>query len=388
MWGFITCLNDILIPHLKGVFKLNYTEAALIQFTFFGAYFLMSLPAGKLVAKLGYKRTMVAGLLTGGAGTLMFLPAADRVSYPVFLLALFILATGITILQVSANPYISSLGRPETASSRLNLAQAFNSLGTTLAPWVGGFLIFGGAALGGADRAANAATVKMPYLILTGILAALALFIGLMKLPSIPAVESEGEEGTLWDALKIPHLSLGAVGIFVYVGAEVSIGSFLINYLGYPKIAGMTAVVAARYVSIYWGGAMVGRFLGSALLQFVRPNRVLAFNALITALLAVCAMTATGSFAMWAVLAVGFFNSIMFANIFTLGIRDLGHLTGRGSSILITAIVGGALIPVMMGKLADCFGVRHAMLLPALCYLYIIYYGARGCRIVKPSRAS
>ena len=387
MWGFITCLNDILIPHLKGVFALNYTKAALIQFTFFGAYFLMSLPAGKLVSWLGYKKTMVAGLLISGLGTLLFLPAADSVSYMLFLGALFVLATGITVLQVSANPYISALGRPETASSRLNLAQAFNSLGTTLAPWLGGLLILSSvAAVSEADKMADAASVKLPYLILTGILLVLAVGVALTPLPTLAAVEGEGgREGTLGDAFKVPHLRLGAVGIFLYVGAEVSIGSFLINFLGDAKVAGLPEASAANYVALYWGGAMVGRFVASAILQYVAPHRLLAFNALVAMVLCVAGFALTGSVAMWAVLAIGLFNSVMFPNIFTLGIRDLGHLTGRGSSILIMAIVGGAIVPLLMGQMADWVGVRHSMVVPALCYLFIIYYGLRGFRIDRPS---
>jgi FHS family L-fucose permease-like MFS transporter len=383
MWGFITCLNDILVPQLKGVFQLDYKRAVLIQFTFFGAYFLMSLPAGKLLSALGYKWTMVVGLVTSAAGTALFVPAANLISYPLFLGALFVLATGITILQVSANPYISALGRPETASSRLNLAQAFNSLGTTLAPLFGGLIIFSSAAvLAGMDKAAQAAAVKTPYLLLTGILVVLAVVIAIMHLPRLAAVEGEGgREGTFADTLKIPHLSLGALGIFLYVGAEVSIGSFLINYLGDPKIAGLSQAAAAKYVSLYWGGAMVGRFVGSALLQRVRASRMLACNASVTMLLAVFGFICTGSVAMWAVLAIGLFNSVMFPNIFTLGIRNLGHLTGRGSSLLIMAIVGGALVPLLMGVMADWVGIHHALLVPAACYLYIVYYGVHGHRV-------
>jgi FHS family L-fucose permease-like MFS transporter len=382
MWGFITCLNDILIPHLKGVFELNYVQAALIQFTFFGAYFLTSLPAGKLVSVCGYQRTMIIGLVTAGVGTLLFCPAASMLSYPFFLSALFILATGITILQVSANPYIAALGRPETASSRLNLAQAFNSLGTTIAPWLGGWLIFSHLNVGAAsNKLADAASVKVPYLLLTGMLVILAVVIGLIHLPGIAAVEGEGgREGTLADALRIPHVSLGAVGIFVYVGAEVSIGSFLINYLGDPQVAGMVKQDAAFYVSFYWGGAMLGRFLGSGLLQVMAPNRLLVFNALAAALLCMVALVTMGGLAMWGVLIIGFFNSIMFPNIFTLGIDGVGHLTGRASSLLIMAIVGGAIIPLLMGRMADLFGIHHSLFIPALCYLYIVYYGAYGYR--------
>jgi FHS family L-fucose permease-like MFS transporter len=383
MWGFITCLNDILVPHLKGVFELNYTKAILIQLVFFGTYFLMSLPSGVLVSRLGYKRTMVTGLLVAGLGTLLFLPAASVVSYGLFLGALFVLATGITILQVSANPYISALGKPETASSRLNLAQAFNSLGTTIAPWLGGMLILSHQTMS-QDKLVEAASVKVPYLILTGILVLLGVIIAFSHLPTISAVEGEhGREGSLWDAIKIPHVSLGAVGIFLYVGAEVAIGSFLINYLAEKNIAGFDEQTAAKYVSLYWGGAMVGRFIGSVLLQYIRANRLLAFNATMTVLLSITAFLAEGRVAMWAALAIGLFNSIMFPNIFTLGIRDLGHLTGKGSSLLVMAIVGGAIVPQIMGVMADCFGVHRSFFIPALCYLFIIYYGVRGYRIHK-----
>jgi MFS transporter, FHS family, L-fucose permease len=386
MWGFITCLNDILIPHLKGVFSLNYTQAVLIQFTFFGAYFLISLPAGKLVSWLGYKWTMVIGLMIAGVGTILFLPAADTISYPLFMGAFFILATGITVLQVSANPYVSVLGSAATASSRLNLAQAFNSLGTTLAPWFGGLLIFSSqASLAVGNKAAEAAAVKTPYLMLTAILIALSAIIAFVRLPRVPTIEGEGgKEGTLWDALKVPHLSLGALCIFLYVGAEVSIGSFLVNYLGDPSIAGMTPAVAAKYVSLYWGGAMIGRFAGSLFLLRVGPSTMLTFNAFAATVLIIVGFTFTGPVAMWAVLAIGLFNSIMFPNIFTLGIRDLKHLTGRGSSILVMAIVGGAIVPLLTGFTADFVGIRLALFVPALCYLYIIYYGTWGAHIDSP----
>jgi MFS transporter, FHS family, L-fucose permease len=382
MWGFITCLNDILIPHLKGVFDLNYVQAALIQFTFFGAYFLTSLPAGKLVSVFGYQSTMIVGLLVAGAGTLLFCPAAALLSYPLFLGALFILATGITILQVSANPYVSALGRPETASSRLNLVQAFNSLGTTIAPFLGGWLIFSHvAATAGPDKLADAASVKIPYLILTAMLVVLAVIIAKVQLPTIAAVEGEhGREGTLWDAVKIPHVSLGVLAIFLYVGAEVAIGSFLINLLGDPQVASLSKETAAGYVSFYWGGAMLGRFLGSGLLQFVRANRLLMASALATAALAMISQITNGPIAMYTVLFIGFFNSTMFPTIFTLGIDGVGHLTGRASSLLIMAIVGGAVIPLLMGRMADLFGIHHSLFIPALCYLYIVYYGARGYR--------
>ena len=380
MWGFITCLNDILIPHLKAVFSLSYVEASLIQFVFFGAYFIVSFPAGKLVALTGYQRGMVAGLLTCAIGCLLFLPAANFLSYPFFLGALFVLASGITILQVAANAYITVLGKPETASSRLNLAQAFNSLGTTVAPIFGGWLIL--AAVGSQvtkTGAEQATMVNGPYLGIAIVLALMAVGIGMMKLPTI--AEAEGDETHAFSAVfKIRHLVLAAIAIFLYVGAEVSIGSYLINFLGDPQIAGMTAETAAHYVAIYWGAAMVGRFIGSALMLRIPANRMLAFYAACAvALLAIGSLTG-GGIAMWAVLAIGFFNSIMFPTIFTLGIDGLGHLTSRGSSLIIMAIVGGAFIPVLMGWAADTVGIHHALFIPAVCYLYIIYYGMSGWR--------
>lgn len=382
IWGFITVLNDILVPHLKSVFDLNYLQASMIQFVFFGAYFIMSLPAGKLIAWVGYQRGMVLGLLTTSLGTLLFYPAAGYLSYNLFLTALFILATGITILQVAANPYISTLGRPETASSRLNLAQAFNSLGTTLAPKIGGVLILAQiAGAVGRSKLEEAASVKIPYLELTAVLVVVAVILALIKLPTISVIEEDAEHpGTLWDTLKVPHLALGSLGIFLYVGAEVAIGSYLVNYMMEPDIAGYTSVVAAGFVSYYWGGAMIGRFIGSGLLQAIPANRLLAINAACAAVLAMVGFFSYGAIAMWSVLAIGLFNSIMFPNIFTLGISQLGHLTSRGSSLLIMAIVGGAIVPAIMGRAADLFGIHHSLFIPALCYLYIIYYGLSGYR--------
>ena len=391
VWGFLTSLNDILIPHLKGVFDLTYTQAMLIQFTFFGAYFLMSLPSGKIIAVLGYKRGIVIGLLTAGLGAALFYPAASTTSYPLFLMALFILASGITLLQVAANPYVAVLGNPETASSRLNLTQAFNSLGTTIAPYFGGLFILTATMVGSditqtfspeqlqAYRLQEAASVQIPYL---GLAAALVMFAGimaLMKLPVISEVEDhEHKPGKLSDALKHSNLSLGAIGIFVYVGAEVSIGSLLISFFGQPDIAGLSQSQAASYVSYYWGGAMVGRFIGSALLQKINPGKLLGVFALIAFSLVVMAVFTKGQVAMWAILSVGLFNSIMFPTIFTLGINGLGRLTSQGSSILIMAIIGGAIIPLMQGIIADTYGIQKAFALSATCYLYIIYYGFKG----------
>lgn len=382
MWGFLTALNDILVPHLKSVFDLNYVEASLIQFIFFGAYFLMSIPAGKIIAVMGYQRSMVAGLLTAAVGTLLFYPSAGFLSYRLFLVALFVLATGITILQVAANPYIAALGKPETASSRLNLAQAFNSLGTTLAPFFGGWLILAGAAsTAPVSKLVEAASVKIPYLELAATLIVLAIVLSRIQLPTLSAVEEEtAHPGTWWETLKIRHLTLGAVGIFLYVGAEVSIGSYLVNFVMDPEVGNLSKSAASICLSCYWLGAMLGRFLGSGLLQVVRANVLLGINAAVAALLAIMGYLTSGYLAMGAVLVIGLFNSIMFPNIFTLGIAGLGHLTRRGSSILIMAIVGGAIVPVLMGKMADMVGVHHSLFIPFLCYLYIVYYGWSGYR--------
>ncbi|MBU2423478.1 MAG: sugar MFS transporter, partial [Gammaproteobacteria bacterium] len=318
MWGFITCLNDILIPHLKAVFSLNYTQAMLIQFCFFGAYFLVSIPAGNLVKKLGYQKGIVTGLVIASIGCALFYPAATLATYNLFLGALFVLASGITILQVAANPYVNALGSSETASSRLNLTQAFNALGTTVAPFFGAMLILSVASSVSSDLAnasAEAEVVKLPYLLLSGALAILALIFAKLDLPVIREHDHsvQGEVQThlgKTSALQSKHLVLGAVGIFVYVGAEVSIGSFLVNFLGESHIAGMPEAEAAHYIAYYWGGAMVGRFIGSVVMQKVPAGSVLAFNAFIAALLVLVAMTSSGSIAMWAILGVGLFNSI------------------------------------------------------------------------------
>jgi FHS family L-fucose permease-like MFS transporter len=389
-WGFVTVLNDILVPHLKSVFDLNYTKVMLIQFAFFLAYFIFSIPSAKIIDAIGYQKTMVVGLLTMGLGAFLFVPAAIALSYPLFLGALMVLAAGITALQVAANPYVSVLGPPETASSRLNLTQAFNSLGTTIGPWVGGMLILGAATESGdavanmsaqtlhAFRLQQAATVKMPYIIIGSALVIFAGLIGIFKLPTIPAVERHADgrhEGSLW---KYTHLILGCVAIFAYVGAEVSIGSFLINYFNQPEIGNLPVVEGAKFVAYYWGGAMVGRFIGSAILQKVKTGTVLGIAAFCSCALVLTSMLTTGSVAMWSILLVGFFNSIMFPSIFTLGIAKLGPRTGDGSGLLIMAIVGGAIIPVAQGAIADHLGVHHAFVLPVICYLYIAYYALRA----------
>ena len=390
MWGFLTCLNDILVPHLKAIFELNYAQVMLVQFAFFLAYFLFSLPSGKVIELFGYKKTMVSGLCTMGVGALLFIPAANLPSYPLFLAALMVLAGGMTLLQVSANPYVAVLGPARTASSRLNLTQAFNSLGTFLAPYVGSVLILSGSVLTAAEikllssdqlqayRIQQASSVKMPYLGFALVLFVLAVVIAFYKLPVIESAEPHrGELAKSQDSIwKHRNLLLGAIGIFVYVGGEVSIGSFLVNYLKEPEIAGLAEKVAAKYLMFYWGGVMVGRFIGSAVLQRVSTRKVLGAAAGAAALLVLLSMAGTGHVAMWSILLVGFFNSIMFPSIFTLGIDGLGKLTSRGSAILVAAIVGGAIIPELQGLLADRIGIHHAFILPVLCYLYIVYFSA------------
>ncbi|AZQ10111.1 sugar MFS transporter [Shewanella khirikhana] len=379
MWGFITCLNDILIPHLKAVFNLNYAQAMLIQFCFFGAYFLVSVPAGALVKRVGYQKGIVVGLLTAALGCGLFYPAAVSATYGVFLGALFVLASGITVLQVAANPYVTALGPVGTASSRLTLTQAFNSLGTTIAPAFGSVLILSVAA--GASAQAEAEAVKLPYLLLCGMLVVLALVFALLKLPHIQGQEDETLEGDATkpvSALSHRHLLLGAIGIFVYVGGEVAIGSLLVNFLGQPHVAAMEEAQAAHYIAFYWGGAMVGRFIGAAVMQKVPAGKVLGFNAFMAALLVVVAVMSEGAVAMWAILAVGLFNSIMFPTIFSLALKNLGPATAQGSGILCLAIVGGAIVPLAQGLIADAAGLSVSFLLPVLCYAYILFYGLKG----------
>ena len=392
MWGFLTSLNDILVPHLKSIFDLSYTRVMLIQFAFFSAYFLFSLPWSRVVNTIGYQRTMVAGLLLMAAGAFLFIPAAVAVSFPLFLTALMVLAAGITGLQVSANPYVVVLGKPATASSRLDLTQAFNSLGTTVAPQLGGLLILSAAPMAmeqvrqltpqalQAYRISEASSVKLPYMVIAIALIALAVVIGAAKLPKIEHAEPRPDESGADSIWGHPNLLFGALGIFAYVGAEVSIGSFLVNYFGLPGIAGMSARDAAGYVSFYWGGAMIGRFLGAPVLRRIKAGNVLAVCAIAAAVLVVASMMTGGRTAMWTILAVGFFNSIMFPTIFSLGVAELGPLTGNGSGLINMAIVGGAVLPLIQGALADRFGLHHAFVLPVICYLYIFFFALSGSR--------
>jgi MFS transporter, FHS family, L-fucose permease len=398
MWGFLTALNDIIIPHLKAIFDLNFAQVLLVQFMFFSGYVVFAFPAGKLVEHIGYQKTMVTGLLIMALGAFLFVPAASVPSFPFFLTALIILAAGITALQVSANPYVSVLGPPQTASSRLNLAQAFNSLGTTIAPNFGSLLILSAAPMAISEihklapdalrayRLHEAATVKIPYIGLGLTLVALAVVIALFRLPKIAGEEHVSAEdlrkaGSVW---KRKHLVLGALGIFLYVGAEVAIGSFLVNYFVLPDIGAMTVKAAGFYLSLYWMCAMIGRFVGSAVLQKLPTGPLLGAVSIAACGLVAASMLSHGWMAIWTIILVGLFNSIMFPSIFTLGIAELGPLTGEGSGILVAAIVGGAIIPELEGLLADSIGIHYAFILPALCYIYIAFYGFRGS---KPSTA-
>jgi MFS transporter, FHS family, L-fucose permease len=407
MWGSLTALNDVLIPHFQHVFKLNLAFSMLVQTAFFSAYFAFSIPSAKVIDWIGYQKSMVVGLVTMGAGAFIFVPAAKVPSFGLFLAALIVLAAGITLLQVAANPYVTVLGKPQTASSRLNLTQAFNSLGTVVAPWVGAHLILRGAAAASESPVEQAASVIKPYVGLGIALVVLGVIIHAVKLPKIEhAAHHVGEKvnDSIW---KHPNLIYGAIAIFVYVGAEVAIGSSIANYLALDKIGRFVStgampdaaaryqsalVIAAKYISVYWLGAMIGRFIGSAILQKVKTGYLLALCAVMAALLVTISVFTSGHVAMWTILAVGLFNSIMFPSIFTLGVAELGPLTGDGSGIMIMAIVGGAIIPWIVGKIADTInvksyegaifgeGIQYALLLAAACYLYILFFAVSGSK--------
>jgi len=392
MWGFLTCLNDILIPHFKAAFSLSYTKAMLVQTVFFAAYFIVSLPAGRIVSRVGYHKGIVIGLAVAALGCFGFYPAASARSYAMFLAALFVLAAGITVLQVSANPFVSVLGPPETASSRLTMAQAFNSLATAIAPFFGSALILAVASKSATElaamstvdsdayRLAEAQSVQTPYVGLAIALLALGVMMAVIKLPKIEGhSETEGTSG--FGALFAhKHLIWGAIGIFAYVGGEVSIGSFLVNYFKDPAIRGLSETAGARLVSYYWGGAMVGRFIGTITLRMWKPSRVLAIHVAVVVGLLALTMSTTGSVAVWSVLAIGLFNSIMFPTIFTLSLEGLGSLTSKGSGLLCMAIVGGAVVPLLQGVLADSVGVHPSFVVPMVCYGYLIWFALRGSR--------
>ncbi len=381
MMGFITCMNDILIPHLKEIFDLTYVQAMLIQFCFFTAYAIMSIPMGHLVGKIGYKNGVIGGFLLTAIGCLLFYPAAGSHSYPTFLGALFILASGVTLLQVAGNPYVTLLAKPGKESATLTLVQAFNSLGTTIAPQIGAFLILADATKA-VSKAEKISSVQIPYLGLAGLLIILAVFVKMIRLPDarkIAEAESEHNHDGKSSVWQYKHLVLGAAGIFCYVGAEVSIGSLMVNVLGFLK--GLDHASAAKYLSFYWGGAMVGRFLGSAVMAKIAPNRYLAFNATIAVVLLIIAMmTGKGNadVAMWALLAIGFFNSIMFPTIFSLATKNLGKFTNAASGVLCTAIVGGAIVPVVQGWAVDTYSLMSSFVVSAVCYLYIVFFAVKG----------
>jgi FHS family L-fucose permease-like MFS transporter len=382
--GFITSLNDILIPHFKDLFHLTNVKALLVQFCFFGAYFVMSLPSGWIVGRIGYQRGIVVSLSVVGLGLLLFLPASIIIFYPLFLFALFVVGSGLALLQVAVNPYVGALGTPETAASRLNLCGFFNSSATTIAPKLGAAFIFIAA---GATAAQLARSVRMPYAILAVCAFAMATIVAFVHLPDvIERSNTTGRsDGSAWS---FSHLRFGALAIFFYVGAEVAIGSILINFLGQPSMGGLSHNAAATYVSYYWGGAGIGRLIGFFALQRIRAQRALAFVSLIASLLVITTLVAHAHVAVWAIVSCGLFNSIMWPCIFPLSVEGLGRFTSQGSGILVTMVVGGAIIPEMQGFLADKFGYQPSFTIVLLCYAYILFFAVRGHRNLATAEAS
>lgn len=410
LWGFITVLVDSLVPRLKDVFEMSYAKTVLVQFAFFTAFFVVSLPAGAILTKIGYKKGIVLGLIIMALGCLLFYPAAEYRNFNVFLIGYFTLASGITVLQVAANPYVALLGSEEGASSRLNLSQAFNSLGTTIAPVVGALFLLSDSVktseeidllniTGKANYyAAEAATVQVPFLLIASFIGILALIFSFIKLPK---VMEDSPKGGYLALLKNKLMMLGALGIFVYVGAEVAIGSFLVNYFDDMNLAVIVAenntmmsianTIASTFnktfsnsdpksllgifIIFYWGGAMIGRFIGAYLTKIMSPGRVLSIFASLAIILIIISINTVGLLSMWSILAVGLFNSIMFPTIFTLTLRGLGDLKAQASGLLCMAIVGGAIIPLAFGSLIDGFGFKTAFILTIVCYGYILYYG-------------
>jgi MFS transporter, FHS family, L-fucose permease len=410
LWGFITVLVDSLVPRLKDVFEMSYAKTVLVQFAFFVAFFVFSLPAGFILSKIGYKKGIVLGLLIMALGCFLFYPAAAYRSFPVFLVGYFTLAGGITVLQVAANPYVALLGSEHGASSRLNLSQAFNSLGTTIAPVVGALFLLSDSVktsteielLSASAKAeyyiAEASTVQTPFLWITISIVILALIFAFIKLPSVMEVSPKRGYLTL---LKNKAMLMGALGIFVYVGAEVAIGSFLVNYFADVNLASIVSqnetmmrianAIASTFnktftdsdpksllgifVIFYWGGAMIGRFIGAYLTKIMAPGKVLSIFAFLAIAMITISINTTGLFSMWSILSVGLFNSIMFPTIFTLSLEGLGDLKAQASGLLCMAIVGGAIIPFAFGSLIDGFGFKTAFILTIICYGYILFYG-------------
>ena len=410
LWGFITVLVDSLVPRLKDVFEMSYAKTVLVQFAFFVAFFVFSLPAGFILSKIGYKKGIVLGLLTMAFGCLLFYPAASYRAFPVFLFGYFTLAGGITILQVAANPYVALLGSEDGASSRLNLSQAFNSLGTTIAPVVGALFLLSDTVKTSDEISlltelektnyyiAEAATVQTPFILIAVSIAVLALIFGFIKLPKVMQESPKGGYITL---LKNKLMLMGALGIFVYVGAEVAIGSFLVNYFADMNLASIVLQnetmmsIANRiastfnktftgsdpksllgiFVIFYWGGAMIGRFVGAYLTKIISPGKVLSIFALLAITMILISINTAGLISMWSILSVGLFNSIMFPTIFTLSLEGLGDLKAQASGLLCMSIVGGAIRPFAFGSLIDGFGFKTAFVLTIFCYGYILFYG-------------
>ena len=395
MWGFITVINGTLLPHLRSVFDLSYTQTTLIESVWFIAYFFASIPSAKFIERVGYQQAIVAGLALMAAGALIMVPAARLPSYALTLFALFVIASGITLLQVAANPYVAVVGKPETASSRLNLVQAFNSAGATLAPLFGGYLILGrttagtaivgAAALTPAERFADARSVQLPYIIVAVVLAVLALVIARFPLPAISAAKRRSakaarESQSLWAHR---NLVFGVPAIFIYLIAEIGVGNLFINFVSQPAIGNLTHLQASNYLFLLWGGMMVGRLVGALAMQRVDARVALGTASVGAAIVMLVATFTTGHVAMWALISVGLFHSIMFPTIFTLGIRGLGPLTEEGSGLLIMAIAGGALV-VVQGWLADRYGLQMSFLLTIACEVYILLYAVWGA---KPTHA-
>jgi FHS family L-fucose permease-like MFS transporter len=435
MWGFMTVFNDILIPRFKDAFTLDYFHAMLVQFAFFGAYFIgsllyfaISVATGDPIARLGYKNGVVIGLVISALGSAIFWPAATMLSYPLFLLALFVVGLGFAMLQIAANPYVTILGPERTASSRLNLAQAFNSLGTTLGPLVGGYLIFQYFARTGAH---GADSVKMPYLAFSIVFAMLAAIFFFIRLPDI----GEGKIEPGFAALRFPHVDLGMLAIFMYVGGEVAVGSSIINFLGQPKVAGLSQLEASGYVSLFWFGMLIGRFMGAVELSDLSPRtkqlllaaipiaaftvlvlirgwatvqmylplvflcwvlfqcgKSLAGRTLMIFSLAVVALLATallagGKLAMWCVIGAGLFTSIGWSNTFSLAIEGTGIYKSQASSLLVMAILGGAILPPLQGHVADRWNLQISYIVPLIAYAYVAFYGWKGHKLGRRSTA-
>ena len=384
-WGFATVLLDILVPKFRGLFELSFAEAMLTQFAFFLGYFVFSLPAGAIVARLGYMRGIVAGLLVMATGCLLFIPAGQLAVYPAFLVALFVMAAGITILQVAANAVISLAGKAESSSARLTLAQAFNSFGTFIGPYVGAKLILegsvaneggtAGVAVDPAVRAAELATLQTPYVVIGAGLLLIALIFFLRRNLLGDSLRPEPPKGLGLDLLRDRRLLFGVIAIFTYVGAEVSIGSLLVNYLSQPGVLGVTAANAGKLVALYWGGAMIGRFAGAAMLSRISAGKLLAAFAAVAMLLAAVSGMSAGKIAAVTILGIGLFNSIMFPTIFSQAVRDLGDRASQGAALLCMAIVGGALLPVATGIVADRYGLSVALAVPILGYAWVLFYG-------------